>query len=166
MSVNLENSAVATGLEKIRFHSQKLFHLQVHCFQLETVNISIHFSHSIVSDSLQPLGLWSTPGFPVHRQLQELTQTHFHRVGEAIQPSHPLSYLFSPAFNFPSIRIFSNESDFPIGRPKYWSFSFSFSPSNEYSGLITFRTDWLDLLAVQGTLNNLLQHHSSKPLIL
>ena len=76
---------------------------------------------------------------------------------------HPL--LLLPSI-FPSIRVFSNESDIPIRGPKYWSFSFSISPSNEHSGLISFRMDWLDLLAVQGTLNSLLQHHSSKASIL
>ena len=82
----------------------------------------------------------STPGLPVHHQLPELTQTHIHGVGDAIQPSHPLSSPAPPAI-FSSIRVI-----------KYWSFSFSISPSNEYSGLISFRMDWLDLLAVQGTL--------------
>ena len=101
----------------------------------------------------------STPGFPVHHQLPELTQTHVHRVGDAIQPSHPLS---SPSP--PAIRVFSKESVLCIKWPKYWSFSIS--PSNEYSGLISFRTDWFDLLAVQGTLKSLLQHHSSKASIL
>ena len=105
----------------------------------------------------------STPGLPVHQQLPELIQTHVHRVGDAIQPSHPLS---SPSPPAPSIRVFSNESALHIRWPKYWSFSFSISPSNEYSGLISFRMDWLDLLAVQGTLKSLLQHHSSKASIL
>ena len=104
----------------------------------------------------------SMPGIPVHHQLPELAQTHVHRVGDAIQPSHPLlSPLLLPSI-FSSIRVFSNESVLHIRWPKYWSFSFSISPSNEYSGLISFRMDWLDLLAVQGTLNCLLQHHSSK----
>ena len=108
----------------------------------------------------------STPGFPVHHQLSELAQTHVHRIGE---PSnhlilcHPLLLLLSM---FPSIRVFSNESVFCIRWPKYWNFSFSISPSNEYSGLISFRFDWFDLLAVQGILKNLLQHHSSKASIL
>ena len=106
------------------------------------------------------------PGFPVHHQVPELAQTHVHQVGDAIQPSHPLSSPSPPTFNFPSIRIFSNESVLRIGWPKYWSFSFSISPSNGYSGLISFRMDWLDLLAVQGTLKSLLQHHSSKASIL
>ena len=104
----------------------------------------------------------STPGFPVHHQLPEFTQTHVHWVGDAIQPSHPLS---SPSI-FPSIRVLSNESVLCIRWPKDWSFSFSISPSNEYSGLISFRMDWLDLLPVQGILKSLLQHHSSKAWIL
>ena len=98
------------------------------------------------------------PGFPVHHQLLEPTQTHVHFVGDAIQPSHPLSTLLLPPSNFPSIRVFSNESVLHIRWSKYWSFSFSISPSNEYSELISFRMDWLDLLAVQGTLKSLLQH--------
>ena len=102
----------------------------------------------------------STPGFPVHHQLPEFTQIHVHRVSGAIQPSHPLS---SPS---PSIRVFSNESVLPIRWPKYCSLSFSINPSNEYSGLISFRIDWFDFLAVQGTLKSLLQHHSSKASIL
>ena len=102
------------------------------------------------------------PSFPVHHQLPELTQTHVHQVSDAIQPSHPLSSPFPLSSIFPSIRIFSNESVVHIRWPKDWSFKFSISPSNEYSGLISFRMDWLDLLAVQGTLKSLLQHHSSK----
>ena len=108
----------------------------------------------------------STPGFPVHHQLLELAQTHVHRVSDAIQPSHPLSSPSPLPSIFPSIRVFSNESVLNIRWPKYWSFSFSISPSNEYSGLISFRMFWLDLLAVQGTLKSLLQHHSSKASIL
>ena len=108
----------------------------------------------------------STPGLPVHHQLPELAQTHVHQVDDAIQPSHPLSSPSPPASIFPSIMIFSNESVLPIRCPKYWSFSFSISRSSEYSGLISFRMDWLDLLAVQGTLKSLLQHHSSKASIL
>ena len=104
----------------------------------------------------------NTPGFPVHHQLPELTQTHVHQVGDAVQPSHPLSSPSSSIFNLSSIRVFSNESVLSIRWPNYWSFSFSISPSSEYSGLISFRKDWLDLLAVQGTLKSLLQHHSSK----
>ena len=95
----------------------------------------------------------SMPGFLVHHQLLEFTQIHVHWVGDAIQPI------------FPSMRVFSNGSALCIRWPKYWSFSFSITPSNEYSGLISFRMDWLDLLAVQGTLKSL-QHHSSKASII
>ena len=108
----------------------------------------------------------STPGLPVHHQPLQLAQTHVYQVSDAIQPSHPLSYPSPLASIFPSIRGFSNESVLHIRWPKYWSFSFNISPSNEYSGLISFRMDWLDLLAVQGTLKSLLQHHSSKASIL
>ena len=93
----------------------------------------------------------SMPGFLVHHKLPGLAQTHVHWVSDAIQSSCPLSSL-SPAFNLPSIRVFSNELALRIRWPKYWSFSFSISPSNEYSGLISFRIDWFDLFAVQGTL--------------
>ena len=108
----------------------------------------------------------SMPGLPVHHQLPEFTQPHVHRVGDAIQPSHPLLSPSSPAPIPPSIRVFSNESTLLMRWPKYWSFSFSISPSNEHSGLISFRMDWLDLLAVQGTLKSLLQHHTLKASIL
>ena len=105
---------------------------------------------------------FSTPGFLVRHQLPEPTQTHVYRV---VMPSNHLilccPLLLLPSI-FPSIRVFSNESILCIQWPKYWSFSFSISPSNEYSGLISFRIDWLDLLAVQGTLKSLLQYHSSK----
>ena len=108
----------------------------------------------------------STPGISVHHQLPAFTQTLVLWVGDAIQPSHPLLSPSPPTFIFPSIRVFSNESVLHIRWPKDWSFSFSISPSNEYSGLISFRMDWLDLLAVQGTLKSLLQHHSLKASIL
>ena len=88
-----------------------------------------------------------------------------HWISDAMQSSYPLFSPSSPALNFPSIRVFSNESVLHIRWAKYWSFSFSISPSNEYSGLISFRMGWLDLLAVQGTLKSLLQHHSLKALI-
>ena len=104
----------------------------------------------------------SMPGLPVHHQLLEFTQTHVHQVSDAINHlilCHPL--LLLPPIP-PSIRVFSKESTLCMRWPKYWSFSFSISPSNEHSGLISFRMDWLDLLAVQGTLKSLLQHHSSK----
>ena len=108
----------------------------------------------------------STPCLPVQSQLLEFTQTHVHWVRDAIQSSHPLSSPSPPAYNLSSIRVLSTESILHIRWPKYWSFSFSISPSNEYSGLISFRIDWLDLLAVQGTLKNRLQHISSKASIL
>ena len=108
----------------------------------------------------------STPGLPVHHQLLEFTHTHVHRVSDAIQPSHPLSSPFPPTLNLSNIRVFSNESVLRIRWPKYWSFSFNISPSNEHPGPISFRMDCLDLLAVQGTLKSLLQHHSSKASIL
>ena len=108
----------------------------------------------------------STPGLPVHHQLPESTQTHVHRVSDAIQPSHPLSFPSPPAPNPSQHQGFSNESTLPMRWPKYWSLSFSISPSNEHPGLISFRMDCLDLLAVQGTLKSLLQHHSSKASIL
>ena len=108
----------------------------------------------------------STPVLPIRHQLPEFTQMHIHRVGDAMQPSHPLLSRLLPPSVFPSIRIFSNESALRIRWPKYWSFSFNISPSNEHSGLISFRMDWLYLLAVQGTLKSLLQPHSSKASIL
>ena len=108
----------------------------------------------------------STPGFPVHHQLSEFTQTHVHRVSDAIQPSHPLLSPSPPAFNLSQHQGLFSELVPHIRWPKYWSFSFSISPSNEHPGLISFRMDWLDLLAVQGTLKSLLQHHSSKASVL
>ena len=104
----------------------------------------------------------SMPGLPVHHQLLEFTQTHVHQVGDPFQSSHPLSSPSPLLSVFPSIRVFSNESVLQIRWPKYWSFSFSITPSNEHPGLISFRMDWLGLLAVQRTLKSLLKHHSSK----
>ena len=125
----------------------------------------VQFSRSVVSDSCDPMNR-STPGLPVHHQLLEFTQTHVHRAGDAIQPSHPLSsHLLLPPIP-PSIRVFSNESTLCMRWPKYWSFSLSIIPSKEIPGLISFRMDWLDLLAVQGTRKSLLLHHSSKASIL
>ena len=107
----------------------------------------------------------STPGLPVHHQLPEFTQTHVHRVSNAIQPFHPVVPFSSCPHSFPA-SVFSNESALRIMWPKYWSFSFNISPSNEHPELISFRMDWLDLLAVQGTPKSLLQHYSSKASIL
>ena len=118
-----------------------------------------------MSHSLRPMDC-SMPGFPVHHQLLELSQPHVHQVGDAIQPSHPLSSPSPPAFSLSQHQgLFFNESVLRTRWPKYWSFNFK-SPSSEYSGLISFRIDWLDLLATQGTLKSLLQHHSSKASIL
>ena len=127
-----------------------------------------HFQFSSVAQSCptlcDPMNR-STPGLPVHHQLLEFTQTHVHRVSDAIQPSHPLS---SPSP--PAPKSLPASESFPLSTlrmrwPKYWSFSFSIIPSKEIPGLISFRMDWLDLLAVQGTLKSL-QHHSSKASIL
>ena len=113
------------------------------------------------------LTLWdpmnhSRPGLPVHHQLPEFTQTHVHWVSDAVKPSHPLPFPPSPTFKPSQHQGLSNVSVLLIRWPKYWSFSFSISPSDEHPGLISFRIDWLNLLAVQGTLKSLLQHHSSK----
>ena len=106
------------------------------------------------------------PGLPVHHQLTESTQTHsikLDMLSNHFILCHPLLLLSSI---FPSIRVFSNESALRIRWPKYWTFSFNISPSNEHPGLISFRMDWSGLHAVQGTLKSLLQHHSSKASIL
>ena len=114
--------------------------------------------HIVVVQLLSRIWLWdtmncSTLGFPFRHYLLEFAQIHVHEFdGNAIQPSHPLLPLLLLPSVFPSIRVFSNESALRIRWPKYWSFSFKISPSSEYSGLISFRMDWLDLLAVQGTL--------------
>ena len=108
----------------------------------------------------------STPGLPVHHHPPKFTQTHVHRVSDAIQPSHLLSSPCPPAPNPSQHQSFPNGSTLRMRWPRYWSFSFSIIPSKEIPGLISFRMDWLDLLAVQGTLKNLLQHHSSKASVL
>ena len=108
----------------------------------------------------------STPGFPVLHYLPQFAQIHVHWINNAIWPSHPLPHTFPFAFNFPRIRVFSNESALPIRWPKHWSFNFNISPSSEYSGFISSRIDWFDRLVVQVTLKSLLQHHSSKAWIL
>ena len=142
--------------EKPRQHVKK----QKHNFSIQSVQFS-----SVTQLCLtlcDPMNR-NMPGLPVHHQHLESTQTHVHCVGDATQPSlilcHPL--LLLPSIS-PSIRVFSNESALRMRWPKYWSFSFNISPSNEHPGMISFRMDWLDLLAVQGTLKSLLQHHSSK----
>ena len=145
------------------FHSNNYFEIHV-AWVAEYIPLcsSVQlFSHVLLCDTMD----CNTPSFPVHYQLLELAQTQVHWVGDTIQLSHPCCPLLLLSV-FPSIRVFSNESILPIRYPKYWSFSFNISPSNEYSGLISFRMDWLDLLAVWGTLKSLLQHHSSKASIL
>ena len=108
----------------------------------------------------------SIPGFPVLHYLPEFAHTHVHWIGDAICPSHPLLPPYPPASIFPSIRVFSNELALHIRWLKYWSFSFSISPSKENSGLISFRIDWLGLLAVQGALKSLPQHHNLEASVL
>ena len=133
----------------------------VHCFQvISLLFILVQFSHSIVSHSCNPINR-SMPGLPVHHKLPEISPKPMST--ESVIPSNHLIFcpplLLLPSI-FPSIRVFSNESALCIRWPKYWSFNFNISPSNEHPGLISFRMDWLDLLAVQGTLKILLQHHS------
>ena len=101
----------------------------------------------------------SMPGLPVRHQLPEFTQTHVHWVGDPIQQSHPLSSPFPPTFNLSQHQVLSTESTLRFRWPKYWSSSFSISPSNEYSEMISLRMDWFYLLVVQGTLQSLLQYH-------
>ena len=117
-----------------------------------------------MSDSLRPHGLQHAR-LPVYHQLLEIAQTHAHRVVPS-KPSHPLLSSSPPAFNLSQHQGLFQESVLHIRWPKYWNFSFSISSSNEYSGFIAFRIDWFDLLALQGTLKSLLQHHSSKTSIL
>ena len=131
---------------------------------------SVHSVAQSCPTLLNPMDC-STPGLSVHHQIPRFTQTHVHWVGDAIQPSHPLSSPSPPAgilqeSIFPSIRVFSNESGLHIRWPKDWSFSFNINPSNENTGLISFRMDWLHLLAVQGIPKGLLQHHRTKSSIL
>ena len=127
--------------------------------------VSVQFIRSVMSDSLWPMdcSMWV---LPVYFQPPDFTQTHVHWIGDAINHLTLYCPLLLPPSIFPSIRLFSNESVLRIRWPAYWSFSFSISPSNEYSGLISFRMDWLYLLVVQGTLKRTLQHNSSKVSIL
>ena len=140
--------------------------MSIHSLRSHSKSASVQFSHSVVSDSLQPHGLqhtrlpWSTTNSQSLLKFKSI---------ESVIPSNHLILCRPPLLLpsiFPSIRIFSNESVLHITWPKYWSFNFSISPSNEYSGLIAFRMDWLDLLAVQGTLKSPLQHHSLEASIL
>ena len=128
-------------------------------------NFSSVQSHSPVWLFVTPMDC-STPGFPVHHQPPELSQTHVHWISDAIQPPHPLLSPSPPSFNLSQHQGLFKWVSSSYQVAKYWSFSFSISPFNEYSGLVSFRMDWLDLLTVQGTLKSLLQHHSSKASIL
>ena len=137
-----------------------LYEIFINLLQYNTISVQVNQSCLTLCNLMD----CSMPGFPVLHQLPELVQAHVHQVSDAIQPSSSRPLLLLPSI-FPSIRIFS-KSVLHIRWPKYRSSSFSISPSNEYSGLISFRMDWLDLLAVQGTPKSLLQHHSSKASIL
>ena len=137
----------------------------------DSLGLNLYDLDLISVQSLSRVWLFATPWTAAHQaslhhQLPEFTQTHVHWVGDAIQHLILCHPLLLPLSIFPSIRVFSNESALCIRWSKDWSFSFSLSPSNEYSGLISFRMDWLDFLAVWGTLMSLLQHHSSKASIL
>ena len=127
--------------------------------------ITTYITFSSVTQSCLTLGKpmdYSTPGFPYPSPTPRAYSNSVCRVGDAIQPFHPLLSPSPPPFNFPSIRVLASESVLRIRWPEYCSFSFSISPSNEYSWLISFRMNWLDLLAVQGTLKSLLQHTVQK----
>ena len=132
---------------------------------LACYSLSVQFSHSVTSDSATPWTAASQASLSITNSWSLLKLMSI----ESVMPSNHLIFchpFFLLPSIFPSIRVFSNELVLRIRWPKYWSFSFNISPSNEYSGLISFRMDWFDLLAVQGTLKNLLQHHSSKASIL
>ena len=131
---------------------------------LTSINFSVQLSCLVMSNSCDPTD-YSMPGLPVHHQLLEFTKTHVHWVSDAIQPSSSVVPFFSRLQSFPASGSFPMTQFFASGG-KSIGFSFSISPSNEHPGLISFRMDWLDLLAVQGTFKNLLQHHSSKASIL
>ena len=150
-----------------------MFFLELSCFFDDPADVGNLRFQSVQFNSVTQLCLTlcdpmncSTPGLPVHHQLPEFTQTHVHQVSDAIQPSYPCCPLLLLPPIPPSIRVCSSESTLCMRWPKYWSFSFSISPFKKHPGLISFRMDWLDLLAVQRTLESLLQHHSSKASIL
>ena len=135
--------------------------------KMDVPQVSINRWSSVTQSclTLRPHGLQHTRP-PIHHQLPDFIQTHVHWVGDAIQPSNLCHPLLLPPSIFLSVRVFSYKSVLCVRWPKFWTFSFSISPSSEHSGLISFRMDWLDLLAVQGTLKSLLQPHSTKASIL
>ena len=164
--VQLSNPHMTTGKTKALTTWTFIGKVMSLLFNMLSQFSSVQFSYSVMSDSLQPHGLQHARP-PCHiansQSLLKLMSI------ESVVPSSHLILccpLLLPPSIFPSIRVFSDESVLRIRWPKYWSFSFSISPANEYSGLISLRMDWLDLLAVQGTLKSLLQHHSSKASIL
>ena len=132
---------------------------------MQTLDVSVQFSRSVVADSLRPHEPQHARP-PCHHQSPDSTQTHAQWVSDAIHPFHPLSSPFPPALNLSQHQGFFKWVSSLHHVAKYWNFSFSISPSNEHPGLISFKMDWLDLLAVQGTHKSLLQHHSSKESIL
>ena len=146
------------------FYLTPMLYLNLLSFKLENLGSHCCCLVAKLCLTLCDAMICSTPGFPVLHCPLKFAQTHVHWVGDAIQPSHSLSPLLLVPSIFPSIRVFSNELALQIRWPNYWSFSIS--PSNEYSELISFRIDWFDFIAVQGTRKSLLQHHSSKASIL
>ena len=154
----------AHACKYIHTHMHTQTHIHTHT-PVTKSSLIVQFSRSVVSNYLQPLDC-STPGFPVHHQLPELAQILVHWVSNAIQPSRPLSSPSPPAFNFSQNQGLFQWVSSSHQMAKVLSFSFSISPSNEYSRLISFTIDWLDLLLVQGTFKSLLQHYSSKASIL
>ena len=145
------------------WEASEAFRLRIYTVALELIStISVRLSHSVCLILCDPMD-YSTPSFPVHYQLNSWSLLKLMSI-ESVMPSNHLILCcpLLPLSIFPSIRVFSNKSVLCIRWTKYWSFSFSISPSNEYLGLISFKIDWFDLLAVQGTLKSLPQHHSSK----
>ena len=172
MPANLENSAVATGLEKVSFHSNPEKGNAKECSNYLTIALISHTSKFSSVRLLSCVRLFATPWTSVRQaSLSITTSRSLLKIMsiESVMPSNSLMLccplLLLPSI-LPSIRVFSSESVLRIRWPKNWSFSFSISPTNDSSGLISFRMDWLDLLAVQGTPKSLLQHHSSKASIL
>ena len=147
-------------LIQLRTHWSDIKNLRISKICLKQASVQFSSVPQLYPTLCDPMN-HSMPDLPVHHQLPGSTQTHVHRVGDTIYLILCGPFLLLPSI-FPSIRVFSNESALHIRWPKYWSFSFNISPSNEHPGLISFKMDWLDLLADQGILKSLLQHHSSK----